>query len=32
MRGDGAGVAEAVPDHVAHRRGLGLDLPEHGSG
>jgi hypothetical protein len=23
--GDGAGVAEAVPDHVAHRRGLGLD-------
>ena len=25
MRADGAGVAEAVPDHVAHWRALGLD-------
>jgi len=25
MRADGVGVAEAVPDHVAHWRGLGLD-------
>ncbi len=25
MRADGAGVPEAVPDHVAHWRALGLD-------
>jgi uncharacterized protein YciI len=25
MRADGEGVSQAVPDHVAHWRGLGLD-------
>jgi hypothetical protein len=25
MRSDAAGIREAVPDHVAHWRGLGLD-------
>jgi uncharacterized protein YciI len=25
MRADGVGVPEAVPDHVAHWRGLGLE-------